>query len=74
MMCKCEYDQDEYIADCEREYERMTNKTFKSLRDIPYTMLMMVLHIRGWTGNIMPVYHDKPQAVRLKNGNITLKY
>lgn len=62
--------QDDYI----KEAQDATGKRFYTLRDIPDTILLMVVWIRGYLGQLRKLSSDKPKIIRDKKGYISLKY
>lgn len=62
--------QDDYIE----EAQDAIGKRFYTLRDIPDTILLMVVWIRGYLGQLYQPSSDKPKIVRDMKGNISLKY
>lgn len=63
-------DQDDYIRDAQDAMGRR----FYTLKDVPDTMLLMVMLIRGYVGQLRQSSSDKPKIIRDKKGNISLKY
>lgn len=64
------YDQDEYIKDIEQQ----TGREFTQLNDIPDVALLMIIHIRGYEGNLWKFQTDRPKRVYDKRGFVELKY
>lgn len=62
--------QDDYI----KEAQDVIGKRFHTLKDIPDTILLMVIWLRGYLGQLRKFSPDKPKIVRDEKGNISLKY
>lgn len=62
--------QDDYI----KEAQNAIGKRFHTLKDIPDTILLMVVWLRGYLGQLRKFSSDKPNIVRDGKGNISLKY
>ena len=62
--------QDDYI----REAQDAIGRCFYTLKDIPDTILLMVIWIRGYWGQLKKPSSDKPNILKDKKGHISLKY